>query len=819
MRDAPRSALYDTAHRIRRSPGVDVLDPGTVVDKYVVEALIGEGGMASVYRVRHKILGGQRALKVLKPDMARRRAVRERFLAEARIQHNLRHDNLVAVHDVVESEAAAGFVMDLLDGCDLGDHLKRHGPMPLADVVGLARQLLDVLSYVHSQGIVHRDLKPANLFVTPTPGGLHLRLTDFGIAKVVSDQRTRSTAKMGTPEYMSPEQFESAAAADARSDLFAAAAILYELLACRPYFGLMGQEGTNTQMLVMVWRAAAVPLSEVVPGIPEALAEVVHKGLARDPDARFQSAAAFRVALDAAVEAGLPPLPEDAETARRESLALRLAEQESVSSSAEEPPEPPPADEAQPPGEHRPTIITFDDLDDDAGFFKPAEPAPQPVPPEAIPLDEPAPPPAPGGRTFLRVTLALLIATVAGTGVWVSGHDGRVAEATARVQADAKAAWAAVETEVDDAEALLGRLIAKGQPAELEAVSNKAGAALDAFLRTWDRRTLSVDWERVVVDIPEVETARAVRQAWPTTRITPAGGLRVRRVETADHGAWEVSLFEITQAALRALGGPDSLTDPLCEAPDWAALRGDDKPAVCLTWVDAAAFANALSAADGLEPVYLFDGYPLAWEMASALRDRTDPLARQGAATQFLSRMRVVDEADGWRLPTIEVWRAVTADAEEPPLGTPCRLGNLADTAYAAALAGAAPPAEGTDADALDEEAAADGQPGPDAEAEADAGDGVAADAAATEEAPGTVGCTDRVAGLTRVGGYAQHAGLYDALGNAWEWTQASGDPVPVAGGGWRSGAAESTLTARREVPAGTVAPDLGFRVVRRASP
>lgn len=260
---------------------------------YQIEAAIGQGGMATVYRARHTVLESQHAVKLLLPHLAARRDVRLRFLEEGKIQARLRHPHIAPVTDLISDEGVAGLVMQWLDGRDLRRRLDEDGPLPAPLAVRLALQALDALSLVHEHGVIHRDLKPANLFLEATHQGTpHLRVMDFGIAKVTDKARTRTTTMMGSCAYMSPEQIESPKHLDHRSDLFSMGAVLFEMLSGAPAF----EADTDFETMRRITSGALPPL----PG-PPSLHPILARALARDPAERYPDADAFADALRAAV--------------------------------------------------------------------------------------------------------------------------------------------------------------------------------------------------------------------------------------------------------------------------------------------------------------------------------------------------------------------------------------------------------------------------------------------------------------------------------------------------------------------------------------
>ena len=204
---------------------------GTVLDRYTVEGVLGEGGMAVVYRVRHNDLGSQHALKVLRIHS---KTIRERLRAEGRAQARLRHVNIVSVTDLIDVSGAPGLVMELIEGPSLDRRLAK-GPLTLDEIDSLAVGLLDGVRAAHSAGLIHRDLKPGNVLLADTDRGVVAKITDFGLVKAVLPEpgakvRTRAGSTMGTPAYMAPEQVRDAASVDARADLFSLGVILFELV-------------------------------------------------------------------------------------------------------------------------------------------------------------------------------------------------------------------------------------------------------------------------------------------------------------------------------------------------------------------------------------------------------------------------------------------------------------------------------------------------------------------------------------------------------------------------------------------------------------
>ena len=206
-----------------------MLHSGDRIERYVIDAPIGEGGLAKVYRVHHMDLGSVHALKVLQQTGER---FRQRMLEEGRIQVRLRHPNVVAVTDMVRYQGAPCLVMEYVRGIPLDLYLDEVGPFSLPLLDRVADDMLRGLGEAHLHGTIHRDLKPSNVMFAVQPDGIFAKVADFGLGKVLSDGglETRTNVSLGTPAYMAPEQIRDAKNVDQRADVYAVAALLYELL-------------------------------------------------------------------------------------------------------------------------------------------------------------------------------------------------------------------------------------------------------------------------------------------------------------------------------------------------------------------------------------------------------------------------------------------------------------------------------------------------------------------------------------------------------------------------------------------------------------
>ncbi|MCB9676880.1 MAG: serine/threonine protein kinase [Alphaproteobacteria bacterium] len=252
------------------------LAPGTVVERYTVDGVLGRGGMAVVYRVHHNQLGSPHAMKVLTLPTP---SVRKRLLQEGRVQSTLRHPNIVAVTDVVDLDGSPALVMEYVRGPSLSDFLSACRPTrKQADA--LADGILAGVQAAHAAGLVHRDLKPGNVLLS-TAGGVPVpKITDFGLAKLLDDDsdtatRTRSGVAMGTPAYMAPEQIRDSRTVDHRADLWSLGAILYELVTGERAF-----VGADTMELFQaVCAAQFVPVRERLPKAPARMVKAIEAAL------------------------------------------------------------------------------------------------------------------------------------------------------------------------------------------------------------------------------------------------------------------------------------------------------------------------------------------------------------------------------------------------------------------------------------------------------------------------------------------------------------------------------------------------------------
>lgn len=282
--------------------------PRILAGRYEVGELIGRGGMAEVHIGHDARLGRTVAIKILRSDLARDPSFQARFRREAQSAAALNHPAIVAVYDTGEetyTEASGTvqhvpfIVMEYVEGHTVRDILRTGHAVPIDEAVEIASGVLSALEYSHQAGIVHRDIKPANVMLTPTGA---VKVMDFGIARAVADSAatmTQTQAVIGTAQYLSPEQARGESV-DARSDLYSAGCLLFELLTGRPPF-----QGDSPVAVAYQHVQEAPPRpSSLASDIPESLDRVVLKSLAKSRVDRYGSAAEFRADLESAIRGG-----------------------------------------------------------------------------------------------------------------------------------------------------------------------------------------------------------------------------------------------------------------------------------------------------------------------------------------------------------------------------------------------------------------------------------------------------------------------------------------------------------------------------------
>jgi serine/threonine protein kinase len=256
----------------------DVLPPGTAVGEYLVEGVIGQGGMGTVYAAHHPVIGKKAAIKVISPELSANRSAVERFVLEARAVNQIGDPNIVDVFAFgALADGRSYFVMERLFGESLASRMSRERIAPL-EALGFLDDIAGTLAATHAAGIIHRDLKPDNVFLC---GSGVVKLLDFGVAKLAGSgdnrvERTRTGMVVGTPLYLSPEQ-AAAAPIDERADVYSLGVIAYELLVGRPPF----LADSAVQLMAMHISAPAAPLRTLWPSVPPALDHLVMAMLAK----------------------------------------------------------------------------------------------------------------------------------------------------------------------------------------------------------------------------------------------------------------------------------------------------------------------------------------------------------------------------------------------------------------------------------------------------------------------------------------------------------------------------------------------------------
>jgi serine/threonine-protein kinase len=291
---------------------------GALLGSYRITDELSSGGMGTIYRARHELLGRDAAVKVLRAELTSDPELVDRFFTEARAATAIRHPSIIEVFDFGYTEAGEAYlVMELLDGESLHAHLKRFKPagLPAQQAAALARGIANALVAAHAKGILHRDLKPANIFLVPDaeqPYGVRVKILDFGIAKLVDPtgqpigrSHTIDGALIGTPRYMAPEQARSAKAVDHRADLYSLGCILYEMVVGEAPF----PKGGSGEVIAMHLFEEVRPPHERVPGLSPELDAIILRLLRKEPGDRYASAQEVSRALSGPAGVEITPSP------------------------------------------------------------------------------------------------------------------------------------------------------------------------------------------------------------------------------------------------------------------------------------------------------------------------------------------------------------------------------------------------------------------------------------------------------------------------------------------------------------------------------
>ncbi len=277
--------------------------------RYEIVRVLGKGAMGVVYEGRDPNIGRRVAIKTARRDVIEASGIAdemmERFLREAQAAGALNHPNIITIYDADEQDGITYIAMEYLEGSDLLDALQHRQSFSMEDIVEIGATVCEALAVAHDHGVVHRDVKPANIML---PGNAPLKIADFGIARISDSNLTQEGALIGTPHYMSPEQFMGQKV-DGRSDLFSVAIMLYEMLTGeKPFSG----EALSTVMHHVIKNMPSPP-TELNLSVPDALGAVIMKALSKRPADRYQDgralAAALRESLKTKPESGVLGVP------------------------------------------------------------------------------------------------------------------------------------------------------------------------------------------------------------------------------------------------------------------------------------------------------------------------------------------------------------------------------------------------------------------------------------------------------------------------------------------------------------------------------
>ena len=271
-------------------------EPTEIAKRYVVDRKLGAGAFGTVYKAKDKILGRMVAIKTIRLEglAASGSGLEElltRFMREAQVSAQLKHPNIVTIYDIGEADGNSYLAMEFIDGVGLEKVIRDSGPLPIERAALIAAQVADALDYAHQNSVVHRDIKPANIMLE---AGDRVKVADFGIARVTNsvDHLTATGSLLGTPSYMSPEQARGNEL-DGRSDLFSVGCVLYEMIAGKRAF----RGESITGLIFKVITEEPPPLKELRPDVPDAMAKIVAKAMAKTPEARYQTGRQFADAL------------------------------------------------------------------------------------------------------------------------------------------------------------------------------------------------------------------------------------------------------------------------------------------------------------------------------------------------------------------------------------------------------------------------------------------------------------------------------------------------------------------------------------------
>lgn len=294
-------SLLEFLEPVTKLPADISVPPGTQIGPYIVLSFLRAGGMGEVYKARDTRLDRTVAIKFLPGSLAGDAAALDRFRREARAASALNHPHICTVHDIGDYHGRPFFVMELLDGQSLNEHIAGQ-PLPISEIVYLAIQACDALQAAHEKGIVHRDIKPANIFLSPNG---QIKILDFGLAKLAEESHATATTAtlseadrivcsvihtrpgrlMGTPAYLSPEQ-ASGEEVDVRTDIFSFGLVLYEMATGRVAF----HGKTSGDLIRAILHDAPAKPSALNAAIPGTLERIILRAIEKDQRKRYQSA-------------------------------------------------------------------------------------------------------------------------------------------------------------------------------------------------------------------------------------------------------------------------------------------------------------------------------------------------------------------------------------------------------------------------------------------------------------------------------------------------------------------------------------------------
>jgi eukaryotic-like serine/threonine-protein kinase len=284
---------------------------GFTIGKFKLLERVGVGGMGQVFLCEHMFMKKRVAVKVLPPAKADQPAALGRFYREARAAGSLDHANIVRTHDIDQDGNLHFIVMDYVDGPNLLDVVKKHGPLDIGRAISYALQTARGLDYAFRNKLIHRDIKPGNVLIDRKGVA---RILDMGLARFINDATDQLTLKyddkivLGTADYVAPEQVANSHSVDIRADIYALGATLYFLLAGHPPF----PTGTVSQKLLWHRTKEPTPIRQIRPEVPEALVSILAKMMAKDPKSRYQTPAQLVPELQALLPAEVPlPLEEE----------------------------------------------------------------------------------------------------------------------------------------------------------------------------------------------------------------------------------------------------------------------------------------------------------------------------------------------------------------------------------------------------------------------------------------------------------------------------------------------------------------------------